>query len=318
VVPDAVHAPPGLRLDRLLTVTDQTDRTGRLLLEDSAPKRGRKEAERRGVKMRSSRCPYEDTPSRLGGRMNLSAYDALRHDTAEILHGFAWLHREHAAVHPAGTGTVRALFETSYLGLSLPLVLFHRAHDPVAPHGALPTFVASLFKASRGVFSAAVDMMNKRGDQAPATATDIVAFAEAEGHLARPQTGRVCAAPTRLIERALAALMAGEGGDPDRSALAALLDYDQLAEFVAIQDAVSQSLSDYRFVLDHLAGGAPVPDPAQLFDRPVPAGSGARSFGELSAHLVERANAAQRGLNAVLGRSPDARPLAYREVLRLL
>lgn len=250
--------------------------------------------------------------------MNVSAFEALRHDTAEILNGFAWLHRAYVIVNPAAAGTVRALFETSYLGLSLPLVLFHRAVDPVSPQGSLPTFVASMFKASRGVFSAAVDMLNKRGPAALVTATDIVAFADADGHLARPQTGRVCAAPTRLIERTLSTMLTGEGADPDRSGLAGLIDFATLWEFVSIQDAISQALSDYRFVLEHVSGGAPVADPSELFGHPVNIGGTVHSFGEHSAILVDRANRAQDALNIVLGRIADVAPLEYREVLRML
>ncbi|MEO7442743.1 MAG: hypothetical protein ABIW46_04345 [Acidimicrobiales bacterium] len=302
----------------MLTVTDETDRTGRLLLEDSAPKRGRKDAQRRGVKMKSVRCAYEDSPARLGGEMNISAFEALRHDTAEVLNGFAWLQRSYVATNPAGAGTVRALFETSYLGLSLPLVLFHRAVDPVAHHDALPTFVASIFKASRGVFSAAVDMLNQLGPAAATTPADILSFAEAEGHLARPQTGRVCAAPTRLIDRTLAVMLTGAGADADRSGLADLVAFDVLWEFFGIQDAISQALSDYRFLLDRVSGGAPVADPRELFGQSVRDGATVRSFGECSATLVDRANAAQNALNVVLGRAVDVAPLDYRGVLRLL
>lgn len=315
---ESAARPPGIRLDRMLTITDHTDRSGRLLLEDSAPKRGRKEAQRRGIRMKSVRCSYEDSPARLGGEMNIAAFEALRHDTAEVLNGFAWLHRNYAELNPSGTGTVRALFETSYLGLSLPLVLFNRAEDPVPAHGSLPTFVASMFKASRGVFSAAVDMLNKRGPGTVTGPSDIVAFAEAEGHLARAATGRVCAAPTRLIERTLAAMLTGAGADPDRSGLAGLVDFPVLWEFFGIQDAISQGLSDYRHLLDRVAGGAPVADPTQLFDQPVREGGAVRSFGECSATMVDRANAAQRALNLVVGRSPDAGRLGYRDVLRLL
>ncbi|MGH9157690.1 MAG: hypothetical protein ACRD1K_18065 [Acidimicrobiales bacterium] len=310
--------PRGIGLGRMLTVTDETDRSGRLLLEDSAPKRGRKDAQRRGIKMKSVRCTYQDSPSRLGGDMNTSAFEALRHDTADVLNGFAWLHRHYAVVNPAGVGTVRALFETSYLGLSLPLVLFHRAEDPVARQASLATFVASIFKASRGVFSAAVDMGNKRGPTTPVTAADILAFADAEGHLARPQTGRVCAAPSRLIERTLSALLTGEGADPDRSGLEALVDFGTLWDFFGIQDSISQALSDYRYLLDQAAGGMPVADPRELFGRSVRDGGTMRSFGECSATLVDRANTAQRALNLVLGRAPEVAELDYKAVLRLL
>lgn len=42
--------PPALRLAELLTVADQTDAAGRLLLEDSASKRARRLAEGRGFR----------------------------------------------------------------------------------------------------------------------------------------------------------------------------------------------------------------------------------------------------------------------------
>lgn len=310
--------PGGLALSRLLAVADHTDAHGRLLLEDSAPKRGRKEAQRRGVRMKSARCPFEDTPSRLGGQMNVSAFEALRRDTADILDGFAWLRARYGEVTPSASATVRTLFEVSYLALTVPLVLFHRAEDPVPAHGGLPTFVASMFKAGRGVFSAAVDMRNKQRHDAPLTPADIVAFAEREGHLARRETGRVCAAPTRFIERALGAMLTGAGADPDRSALGSLVDFDVVWEFFGVQDAVAEALSEYRYVVDGLRQRTGRSDIGSLFDQPLGAGTFAGTFGEYSAALVERANRAQDALNVVLGRRADAAPLDLPGVLRLL
>ena len=152
---DRPSPPHGMRLSEMLTVRDQTDENGRLLLEDAAPKSARRRAYRAGISMKTVSCPYKDTPSRWGGDMNVSAYEALRLDTAGIHDGFAWLSGNYFALQPAKRSTVRGLFDASYLGLTLPLVLFYRGQDPVPPHRALPSFVASMFKASRGVVSAA-------------------------------------------------------------------------------------------------------------------------------------------------------------------
>ncbi|MGH9149060.1 MAG: hypothetical protein ACRD0F_01805, partial [Acidimicrobiales bacterium] len=215
----------------LLALSDQTDENGRLLLEDSAPRKARKRAEKAGVAMRTTRCTYADSPLRVGGLMNASAYDALRHDTAEMLNGFAWLAGGYLAIHPAHKGTTRGLFDVANMGVTLPLVLFHRAEGAIAHHGQLPSWVGSLFKASRGVFSATVDLGNRSGPGAALTAAETVAFAEEAGHLRRPETARVCAAPTRLIERTIAVMLTGEGADPSRSHLGQWLDFALLWRF---------------------------------------------------------------------------------------
>jgi hypothetical protein len=172
--------PPGLRLWEMLTLSDQTDEFGRLLLEDSAPPAALAKADRAGVPRETAPCPYSDTPSRLSGLMNESAYEALRQDTAHILNGFAWLAGQYLHLHPSNRSSVQALADVSHLGLSLPLVLTGRAHQPIPRNGRLPSYVASIFKASRGVFSAAVDMLNKKGAETKVTAADITAFADAE------------------------------------------------------------------------------------------------------------------------------------------
>lgn len=314
----ATPPPRALPLRHLLSVSDQTDATGRPLLEDSAPKRARKDAERRGVAMKSVRCDYADSPSRLGGRMNISAYEALRRDTAEILNGFAWLATNRTAQDPATRNTVRTYFDVTYLGLNLPLVMFHRAHAPVAAAGALEPFVASLFKASRGMFSAAVDLLNEQGPAARITEADVVAFAERRGHLARRETERVCAAPTRLIERTIAVILTGEGADAAKSGLPALVDYPMVGEFSRLQDSLSTALSTYGFLLHQLMESTGVRDPRQLFGATVLVDGRPRPFGFVSESLVEHANLVQVDLNRVLGRAGDPPPLAFDDVLRLL
>src|SRR5947208_1919187 len=64
--------------------------------------------ERAGIAMETVSCPYQDTPSRFGGKMNLSAYEALRHDVADILNGFAWLAEHDRAAEPQGDRSVQA------------------------------------------------------------------------------------------------------------------------------------------------------------------------------------------------------------------
>ncbi len=214
---DATRLPRGLRLRDMLTVTDQTDENGRLLLEDSAPKRARKRAQGAGVAMKTVKCPYHDTPSRLGGDMNASAYEALRRDMGQVLDGFAWLAERYLEVERGQPrASVQVLLDTSNLAITLPLLLFHRNPDGVPAHGALPSYVASLFKAGRGLFSVAFDLRNTRGPGPAFTVADVVSCAEEKGHFARPESGRVCAVPTRLIERTIDAILTGR---PARSRL---------------------------------------------------------------------------------------------------
>jgi len=298
---------PGLALAQLLTVGDQTDAAGRLLLEDSAPEKALRRAAGAGVAMQTAECAYPDSPSRLGGAMNVSAWEALRQDTAAILDGYAWLTSNYVRAHPTRRRTVQAFFDVSQMGITVPLLAFHRATDPVKAHRALPTWVASLFKASRGVFSAAVDFRNQAGPPFRRTsAAEIVAFAEDHGHFRRAETGRVCAAPARLIERAIDVLVTGEGGDPDRSGLAAVVDFDLLWEFSRLQDQLGQALSDYRALLDQVTARVGMADPNTLFQAMVPDGGRVRPLGDVTTDLVARANEIQAALNALLGRRAGA------------
>ncbi|MFN2608451.1 MAG: hypothetical protein ABR511_11275 [Acidimicrobiales bacterium] len=298
---------PGLALADLLTVSDQTDAGGRLLLEDSAPERARRRAASAGVAMETVECRYPDSPSRQGGRMNASAYEALRQDTAEILDGFAWLTTRYLALHPTRRRTVQALFDTSQLGITLPLVLFRRSEAPVPAHKALATWVASIFKASRGVFSAAVDLRNTAGPPfRKLTGAEVMAFAEERGHFRRAETGRVCAAPTRLIERAVTVLVTGEGGDAGRSGLEHMVDFGLLWEVTRRQDELGDVLSALRARIEHAAARVGVADPAALFATPVPDGGRMRPLGEVATEAAARATAVQAELNRLLGRRAGA------------
>ena len=316
--PDRAPLRPGLRLHDILTLKDETDAGGRLLLEDSAPKKAIKRVDRAGVPMRTARSPYTDTPSRADGLYNASAYDAFRHDLGDVLDGFAWLNRRYVEHNPSHKATVQALLDVSNLGLTLPLVLFRRGADPVPLHGRLPTYVASLFKASRGVFSAAVDMLNKRGP-VPTTGPEVVRFADEEGHLKRPATGRVCAAPTRLIERVLGVILTGEGGDPDVTTLGELVDFDRLWDFYRLQEAFTRAVNHYRFVLGRLVeGGVSVYEPERLFASTIDEGGRTWNFGDYTMAFLDYVNEAQRRMNRVLDRSDQAAPLLFEDVLRIL
>lgn len=315
---DATPLAAGLPLAQMLTVREQTDENGRLLLEDAAPKSARRRAHKAGVAMDTVSCPYKDTPSRYGGAMNVSAYEALRADMAEVFDGFAWLTGNYLDLHQGRKSTVRGLFDCSYLGLTLPLVLFYRGRDPVPPHRRLPSFVASMFKASRGVFSAAVDMLNRQGPATRTSAAEVVRFAEEQGHLIRPQTRRACAAPTRLIERTLGVILTGEGGDATRTVLGEMVDFRRLWDFYTLQDSFSRAVSNYRFLLDDVASQTGARDPAEMFDVMVPEGGKVRSLGEVTDRVVGQANEIQRGLNAVLERADDAPVISFEDLLGML
>jgi hypothetical protein len=325
--PNATARRPGLRLSQLLALTDQTDVSGRLLLEDSAPKQAVRKAERRGVSMRTETCPYQDTPSRFGGLMNAGAYEALRHDTAEILNGFAWLSSRHLAAEPGDTGAARRLYATSYLGVTLAHVLFHRAEDPVPPYGSLPTYVASIFKASRGIFSFSIQLLNDLGPDAEMTAPEVLQYAEDNKQLVRPSTGRVCAAPTRLIERTLEAILTGRGTDAERSGLGVLVDFSMLWEVYKLQDALGKAISTYRAVYEAVTGPfGPAADPNRIFSAKIPTGAfghGAgpaqgQTFGQFTEQLLVLVNDIQGQINAALGRAGNARPVGLQEVIELL
>ncbi len=308
----------GLRIAEMLRVTDETDVSGRLLLEDSAPRRARKRIESGGVPMRSVPSPYEDTPSRSGGLMNASAYEALRHDTGALLDGFAWLAEGYQARQPANRGTGAGLVDISNMGLTLPLVLFRRGQAPLPRHGGLPTAVASLFKASRGVFSAAVDLVNQAGPGLT-TAPRVVAFAEAHGHFVRPQTRRVCAAPTRLIERAIDVMLTGAaaGADAARSELAALVRFEHLWHFYELQEQFNEAMNRYRWFLAHAQDGARR-DPATLFATEIDEDGRRYSFGDLTAGFLDHVNGLQARMNLSLGRSADAPPITFESTLSIL
>ncbi|HVM14098.1 MAG TPA: hypothetical protein VM287_07190 [Egibacteraceae bacterium] len=312
-----VRRPVGLRLSELLTVEDETDEEGRLLLEDSAPERAIRKAVRAGIAMETATCPYRDTPSRHGGRMNISAYEALRRDTAEVLAGLAWLGARYYEREPAARSTARGLTDLSKLGITLPLILFRRGSDPVARHGRLPSHVAAIFKASRGMFSAAFDMQAKVGPE-QTTAHDVVRFAESESHFKRPATGTVCAAPTRLIERTVAVMLTATGADAEASRLGDLVAFDTLWNFFRVEKAFNQNLNQYGRVLEQvLAGGRSVED-RDLFDVPVRIGHDAGRFGDVTDAFLRYANQAQALLNRAVGRAENAPPLTFHDILRAL
>jgi hypothetical protein len=176
--------------------------------------------------------------------------------------------------------------------------------------------VASIFKASRGIFSFSVDLQNRVGPAAAMTAADVLKDAEEHRHLVRPQTGRVCAAPSRLIERTLAAIVTGEGADAGRSRLGELVDFAVLWELYELQDAFGQGLSGYRVILEDLTRVAgPTPDPTRLFNTRLPDGT---SFGQRTESLLALADHVQRGMNRVLGRAENAKPLGLEDILRML
>lgn len=266
--------------------------------------------------MRSIPCPYEDTPSRLGGAMNGSAYEALRADVAGLLDGFAWLVANDlargAATRP---GTPQLLYEVSYLGITLPMLLLRRAEDPVPAHGALPTVVASIFKASRGLFSVSIALLNDGAPTRRLDAAAVVAYADRKGNLVRPDPPRVCAAPTRLIERTIAVILGGDGGDASASVVSSLVAFEPLWELVRVQDELNQALSTYALVQDRLwrsSGGSG----DDLFARRVPGTTG--TFGQMTEAMLSHANDAQRRLNRQLGRSGEAPRIGYEQLLALL
>lgn len=308
--------PPGLRLERLLTITDETDETGRLLLEDSAPSAAQRKVTRSGVDMTAMSCPYRDTPSRLGGQMNGPAYEAFRRDLKATLDGFAWLWQGYRRTAPGRAATVEGLVDIAKLGLDLPLVLVHRAHDPIDRHGALPSFVGAMFKASRGVFSAAFAMSERH--HGPATAAEVIAFADANGHLTRPDTNRVCAAPTRLMERTIAVMLTGEGADGGASSLGDLADYDTVWGFYDLEQALNHALGLYRSLLEQAMSARRVRHPRELFGMTVTLAGRRRRFGDLTQDCLDAVNGIQQQFNRLLGRDERARPLTFEDLLQAL
>jgi hypothetical protein len=179
--------------------------------------------------------------------------------------------------------------------------------------------VASICKASRGVVSASVDMLNRAGPPSRVvTAAEVVKFADEEGHLRRPQTERACAAPTRLIERTIEVILTGGAADPAKSGLGQLIDFDVLWAFCSTQDGFSQALSRYRYLLNDLVERGAGEDPNQLFAARVELDGRSQTFGAISEALVGHANATQSRLNRILGRSDASVPVAFEDLLRML
>lgn len=252
--------------------------------------------------------------------MNVSAYEALRHDITEVLNGFAWLAelRAEAAARVSRT-SLQAVIDVANLGSTLPLILFHRTERSFPGQGAVPSFVASIFKASRGLFSGAIAMLNDgREPELTVTTEEILAFVEGHGDLRRPETGRVCAAPTRLIGRTVEVILSGRGAESDRSGLADHVDGAQLWAYFSLHDSLSSALSTYRFVLENLSRDHPGATPEQLYGVGVEVAGRRGSFGDLTEAVIQTASVAQARMNEVLGRSGDAPPLDVRGLLQIL
>jgi hypothetical protein len=252
--------------------------------------------------------------------MNVSAYEALRHDIAEVLNGFAWLADLHSAASPAtGRGSLQSLIDVANLGSTLPLVLFHRVHDQVPAQGALAAYIASIFKASRGLFSGAIAMLNDDREPSTSVTTDeVVAYAEEHGHLRRSETQRVCAAPSRLIGRTVEAILTGGGAESSRSGLGDHLEGVALWRFFSLHDSFSQALSNYRFVLANLTREHPGASPDDLLGVVVTMAGRTGTFGDLTEALAHHGSQAQSAMNEVLGRSGEVPPLTLPALLRML
>jgi hypothetical protein len=234
-----------------------------------------------------------------------------------MLDGFAWLASQILASDRAAAGRVQLLYDVSYLGISVPLLLFHRARDPVPPFGSLPTVVASIFKASRGLFSVAVALLNEQGPPSrPTAAGEVVRFADHHGHLARQSPRRVCAAPTRLIERTISVILSGDGAEASASRLPELVAFPLLWRFYRVQDDLAQALSTYGYVLARLSHEEPSATPQQLFGRMVPGAPG--TFGQLTEAVLAHVNSAQGQLNQLLGRVGNPPTLGFSQLVELL
>jgi len=312
--------PAALGLAEMLTLTDETDDRGRLLLEDSAPEPAQHKAQLGGVPMETTQCPYEDTPSRYLGEMNQSAYAALRDDISGVLNGFAWLSERYAALNPSvARPSVRCLLETSNLAITLPLVAFRQAGGPIRRHGTLPSYVASIFKAARGIFSVGIALINLDADAGrEITADEVVAIAEDQGHLVRARTSRVCAAPTKLISRALDAILTGEGADSTKSTLGEFIDFPTLWAFYQVQESFSDGLNRVGYAINQITGGRSISSPQELFEATFTIGTESVVFGDLAQSFIQHANAAQNRLNNLLGRAGKGTPLAFKDILSLL
>jgi hypothetical protein len=160
------------------------------------------------------------------------------------------------------------------------------------------------------------------------TAAEVLQYAEENRQLVGPSTGRVCAAPTRLIERTLDAILTGHGADADRSGLAELVDFSMLWEVYKLQDALGKAISTYRAVYEGVtAPFGPAADPNRIFSAKIPTGfasGGAggpaegETFGRFTEQLLVLVNDIQGQINAVLGRAGNARPVGLQEVFELL
>ena len=128
----------------------------------------------------------------------------------------------------------------------------------------------------------------------------------------------MCAAPTRLIERTIAAILTGQGAEPAKSGLAGLVDFPGLWSCYSVQRKFSRSCSDYRYVLENLTRTVGGSDSKRMFGSMVQVEGKTWSFGALTDAFVEYANMVQNALNRLLGRAEDAPAITFEEVLRIL
>jgi hypothetical protein len=98
--------------------------------------------------------------------------------------------------------------------------------------------------------------------------------------------------------------------------LGELVDFDVLWELFELQDRFGQALSAYRAVLEQASAGAgAAADPARVFATRLPDGT---SVGQRTEALLALADEVQRGMNRLLGRAENAKPLGFEDVLRML
>jgi hypothetical protein len=151
------------------------------------------------------------------------------------------------------------------------------------------------------------------------TAAEVMAYAEEHRQLVRPETGQVCAAPTRLIERTIEAILTGEGADAAKSGLGEVVDFPMLWEFYRLQDSVGEVLSTFRLVMNAVTDVASSGDPNRLFSATVPSGPAkGQQFGKYTSDVLATITHAQAGMNRALGRAENARPVTLEDLLRML
>lgn len=289
--------PPPVSLFRDIVVSDETTANGRPLQERAAYDISTYSFR---VPEEIKTCPYPG--SRNGKDMNFSALQSLTNNYKEVIDGFGWINRLHFGDDIPQKVTLTDFWEMSQIGEALPSFAFNRAKNPYRKQYHLPDFIGDIFKSSRGLFAASDDMM--RGHLFETEVTPSLIYSHVEENHTLVGKDEVCAAPQKMIEQVISALLYRERANPNDSRLNFIYsDNDKIEEYTDLYisardittDLAVAAIGTWRTIVTDFSPRFTRDDKDRIL-------SLLTEFHEKEDELLWEANPLQEDMNQILGR----------------